>query len=326
MKKVIIAFAALAIFAACNKSEVVDVDRQAISFGGAFIDNATKSAVDGSYSGTTDKKLTKFQVYGTVTVNEKTLTLFNGNEVTGEIGDEEWTCAGEEHYWAQNAEYLFYAIADATSVSPTTGMPTTITYDEKETPNGDLLFAVVEDETNEAATPSKGNPVKFTFTHLLSKAKFTFKKAAYNNERYTFTVKNIKFVDAYTEGVYTINDGTWADQANTDELSFGDLDGTFSAKEGIYVLESAKERQFVPATYTSEDPLTISFDVVMMLDGVEISSITKTHKFPAGEQEPFTFAKNTAYNFGVELADNNKITFTVEALDTWVDADEIDIP
>ena len=321
MKKIIIALATLAIFASCNKAEVIDVDRHSIAFGGAFIDNATKSAVDGSYSGT--KKLQLFNVYGSVTGSGNTVVLFDGDEVTGKIGDAVWSC-DEEQYWAPNSSYLFYAIADATSVSPAEGMPTTITYNETSTPNGDLLFASVEDATNASATPAKGNPVKFTFTHLLSKAKFTFKKNAYTNTRYTYTVRNIKFTDAYQEGVYTIATSTWGSQDDKGVLSFGNLEGNLTTTNATAGLESATERQFVPATYTEDNQLTITFDVVMMLDGVEISSVPNTQKFPA--EDEFTFAKNTAYNFAVLLGDNNRISFTVEALDAWdIAEDDIDI-
>ena len=322
MKKILITLAALAALVACNKAEVIEANRQAIAFGGAFIDNATKAAIDQSYSGT--KKLTWFNVYGTVTGNGNTVTLYNGNKVVGEVGDAVWGCTGDEQYWAPNCAYKFYAIADATSVSPADGMPTTITYNENTTANGDLLFATVDDTTNGEATPSKGNPVKFTFTHLLSKARFTFTKNAYKNTRYTFAVKNIKFTNAYKQGTYTISSGAWGSQGVKGELLFGNLEGTITPSNATTGLESANERQFVPATYSASNPLTISFDVVMMLDGKELSSVTHTKTFPA--EGEYTFAKNTAYNFGVVLGENNTITFTVSALQGWDSKTDISIP
>ena len=322
MKKILITLTAIAALVACNKAEVIETNRQAIAFGGAFVDNATKAAVDGSYSGT--KELRSFNVYGTVTGNGNTVTLYNGNVVVGKIGDTVWGCTGEEQYWAPNCSYTFYAIADATSVSPTNGMPTTITYNENTTANGDLLFATVDDTTDGDATPSKGNPVKFTFTHLLSKARFSFTKAAYNNSRYTFAVKNIKFTDAYKQGTYTISSGSWGSQGIKGEIAFGNLEGTITSSNAATGLQSANERQFVPATYSASNPLTISFDVVMMLDGKELSSVTHTKTFPA--EGEYTFAKNKAYEFGVTLGDNNVITFTVETLQGWDSKTDISIP
>ena len=321
MKKIFIAIAAFAAFASCSNDEVVSISREPITFGEAFVDNSTRAAIDASYSGT--KELTSFKVYGTVTGNSNTLTIYNGNEVVGKIGDAVWGCRGDEQYWISNCAYKFYAIADATSVSPATGMPTTITYNENTTANGDLIFATVEDTTNAQAVPSKGNPVKFTFQHLLSKAKFTFKKNAYSNTRYTYTVKNIKFIGAYKQGTYTISTGAWGSQSIKGELPFGNLEEGNITPTG---LESAIERQFVPATYTASNPLTISFDVVMMLDGKELSTVNHTKTFPAEGGADYTFAKGKAYGFEVTLGDNNVITFKVDALQGWDSKTDISIP
>ena len=323
MKKVIFALAAVVALAACSKEQTVVADRgDAIGFSNPFIENATRAAIDSSYSGT--KELTSFKVYGTVTGNSNSVLLYNGNDVTGKIGDAVWGCTGDPQYWIPNCSYKFYAIADATSVSPADAMPTTITYNENTTANGDLMLAIVDDTTNAQATPSKGNPVEFTFTHLLSKAKFSFTKSAYSNTRYTFTVKNIRFVDAYKQGVYNIASGTWGSQATKGELSFGNLEGDITTGNAAAGLESANERQFVPATYSASNPLTISFDVVMMLDGKELSTVNHTMKFP--EEGEYTFTKNKAYDFNTVLGDNNTITFTVKELTGWDSKTDISIP
>ena len=322
MKKFFIAIVALAAAVSCSNDDIISIDRQAIGFGNPFVENATRAANDASYSGT--KELTSFKVYGTVTGNSNSVLLYNGNNVTGKIGDAVWGCTGDPQYWIPNCSYKFYAIAAATSVSPADAMPTTITYNENITANGDLMLAIVDDTTNAPATPSKGNPVKFTFSHLLSKAHFTFKKGAYNNTRYTFTVKNIKFVDAYKQGVYTIASGAWGSQATKGELSFGNLEGNITTENAAAGLESANARQFVPATYTASNPLTISFDVVMMLDGKEFSTVNHTMKFP--KEGDYAFTKNTAYNFEVVLGDNDLITFTVEELTGWDSKTDISIP
>lgn len=322
MKKTFLLILGIAAITSCSKSDILDINKNAISFGEPFIDNATKAAEDASYSGT--KILTSFKVYGTVTGNGNTISIYNGNDVVGKIGDAVWGCTGDEQYWIPKCTYKFYAIADATSVSPTDGIPTTITYNENSTANGDLLFASVDDTTNELGEPSKGNPVKFTFTHLLSKAKFTFKKNAYKNSRYTYTVKNIKFIDAYKQGSYTISNGSWGSQGVKGEITFNDLEGNITTTNATTGLESASEKQFVPATYSASNPLTISFDVVMMLDGKEISSVNQTKTFP--NEGEYTFAKATSYNFEVILGDNNLITFTVKELKGWDSTTDISIP
>lgn len=325
MKKVFFALAAVVALAACSKEQIISYDKgEVIGFSNPFIENATRQANDGSYSGT--KELTSFKVYGTVTGNGNTILLYNGNEVVGKVGDAVWGCTAAEQYWIPNCSYKFYAITDATSVSPADAMPTTITYNENTTSNGDLMMAIVEDTTNEQATPSNGNPVKFTFSHLLSKAKFSFTKGEYSNTRYTFTVKNIKFTDAYKSGVYNIATGIWGSQNNKGELTFGNLEGNITTKNATTGLESYNERQLVPATYTASNPLTISFDVVMMLDGKELSTVNYTKKFPAEGGADYTFSKNKAYDFNVVLGDNNTITFTVQELTGWDSKTDISIP
>lgn len=320
MKKLLLSILAIATMASCTKDDVTSLNRKAIAFSGSHVDNTCKSAIDGSYSGT--KKLTSFKVYGTVSGNNNTVNIYEGADVVGEIGDDVWACTVEQ-YWIPNCTYKFYAIADATSVSPA-GMPTTITYNENTTANGDLLLAIVDETTNAQAVPSKGNPVQFTFTHLLSKAKFTFKKNAYKNTRYTYAIKNIKIADVYKQGTYTISSGTWGGQSVEGELVFNDAEYVITTANATSGVESSVERQFVPATYSTSNPLTISFDVVMMLDGKEISSVNQTKTFP--KEGEYTFAKTTSYNFEVILGDNNLITFTVKELQGWDSKTDISIP
>lgn len=322
MKKLFVSVLAIAAMVACSNEEIISFDKgEAINFNAPFISNSTREAVDGSYSGT--KEFNKFNVYGTVTgiVDgvSNTINLFGGDAnaiVTGSIGDAAWSC-DETEYWVPNCTYNFIAIADATSVSPAKAMPTTITYNDSA--DGDLILATAQDSTNEFAVPAKGNPVNLTFTHLLSKVKFTFSKKAYANSLYTYAVKNIKFTNAYTSGDYTINSGVWGSLDNKGEVVVGDLEGNLTKSNSVAGLESAKERLIIPATYSASNQLVVSFDVVTMYGSGDtakaISSVTYTKKFPSTGE--YTFVKSTAYNFGVELDENNAIEFKVTSAPTW---------
>ena len=63
MKKLFFAIAALAVMTGCNNDELVEVTpKQAIAFGNAFVDNATR-AIDPSI---TSETISSFNVYGTV--------------------------------------------------------------------------------------------------------------------------------------------------------------------------------------------------------------------------------------------------------------------
>ena len=318
MKKLFVSVMAIAALVACSNEEIVSFDKgEAINFNSPFISNSTRTAVDGSYSGT--KEFNKFNVYGTVTgiVDgvSKTINLFGGDAnaiVTGSIGEDAWSC-DETEYWVPKCTYNFIAIADATSTSPENAMPQTITYNDSA--DGDLILATAQDSTNEFAEPAKGNPVNLTFTHLLSKVKFTFRKKAYVNSLYTYAVKNIKFTNAYKSGVYTINSGAWGSLDNKGEVVVGDLEGNLTNSNSAAGLESAKERLIIPATYSASNQLVVSFDVVTMYNTTPISSVTYTKNFPSTGE--YTFVKSTAYNFGVELDENNAIEFKVTSAPSW---------
>ena len=313
MKKFFIAIVALAAAVSCSNDDIISIDRQTIGFGNPFVENATRAAIDASYSGT--KSLASFNVYGTVTGNANTINIFDGDAVTGSIGQAVWSCT-EEQYWTPNCSYKFTAIADATSVAvDTNGMPTTITFNENTTAGGDVLLATATATTDVNATPSQ-NPVAFTFSHLLSKVKFTFTKPAYNNTRYTYKITGIQFTNPYKQGVYNITNETWGSQdIRTSAIDFGAGEAEITTTK--LSVESNYARLLVPATYTD---LGVSFTVETLLDGSSLGTQTITETLAT------TFEKGIAYNVVATLGDNNLITFTVEKLTGWDSETNISIP
>lgn len=314
MKRLFIAVLAVAALAACSKEEAVNIDRgEAIGFSAPFVDNATRAAIDPSYSGT--KSLASFNVYGTVTGNANTINLFDGDPVTGSIGQAVWSCT-EEQYWTPSCSYKFTAIADATSVAVDGyGMPTTITFNENTTAGGDLLLATATATTDADATPSQ-NPVAFTFNHLLSKVKFTFSKPDYNNTRYTYKITGIQFTNPYKQGVYNITNETWGSQdIRTSAIDFGVGEATITTTK--LSVESNYARMLVPYNYTD---LGVSFTIETLLDGSSLGTQTITETLSAN------FEKGKAYNVAVTLGDNNLITFTVNELTGWDSETNISIP
>ena len=175
MKKTLFALIALAVAAAgCNKAEVIDTNRQAIAFGEAFVDNATK-ATDPTYG---EVALTKFKVYGTVTGTAGTVNIFEGVEVSGAVGAAAWSYADEyAQYWIPKASYNFAAVVDANVATKNSyNMPLTLTTTVDNNGNlKDMLYSTATATVDEDGTPSQ-DPVVFTFSHLLSKAQFTVTK------------------------------------------------------------------------------------------------------------------------------------------------------
>ena len=101
MKKIILAALAVAAFAACSKTEVVGVtESNAIAFDNAFVDNATKSVNDPSF--TNDNLFTDFAVYGFV----ESAVLFNGTKVSKDITNDKLSSAWkyeDTQYWIAGA-------------------------------------------------------------------------------------------------------------------------------------------------------------------------------------------------------------------------------
>ena len=75
MKKLFIAIAALAAMTSCSQDEVMEVaQKQAISFGNAFVGNSTRAANDPSYG--TSNSLKAFNVWGTVAAGQTPVPIF----------------------------------------------------------------------------------------------------------------------------------------------------------------------------------------------------------------------------------------------------------
>lgn len=319
MKKILIAFAAFASLVACNKADIIDSNRQEISFGGPFVKNSIK-AVDGSYSG--NKALTTFNVWGTVTGNGKTVNVFDKATCTGSIGMDVWGCDQTE-YWVPNCTYNFTAIVDADANGVETGnytMPTEITV----TSDGekDLLLATATATTNSNAVPSQ-SPVAFSFTHLMSQAYFTFQNTV-GNDNYQFQVTDIKVSNLYTKGEYTIGATTpWnVSVVSTTPLDFGHAvysEGETTIKTGKPAT-SNYARTFLPATYGSTNKFNVTFTAYLIYKGETIGK--KNYSYDVEH----TFAVNGCYNFVVSLGAGDEITFKVTDVLGWGEIPDIDIP
>lgn len=298
MKKTLIAIMTIAALAAsCNKAEVIEVNRQAITFGEAFVDNATKA----DYS--SGKALTAFQVWGTVTGNSNTVNLYKGANVTGNVGDKVWSCDQTE-YWVPSCSYAFTAIADATSVTTgTNDMPTAINYTVAA--DKDLLLSTATATTDASATPSV-NPVSFTFRHLLSKVFFTFKYGVENNTKYSFQITSVSISDLTAKGIYTlgttVENGTWADDGtDVTTLDFGAGSANVTSAAST---TSTLSHQILPLTETAQ--IRVTYDILyngtkIMVDETQTATMTNQ-----------VFAQNTVYNINITLpAPGAPIQFSV---------------
>lgn len=302
MKKTFIALLAIASVAACNKADLVSVaEGDLISFGNAFVDNATK-ATDPSYS---SNDIEKFNVYGTV----NDVLIYPGTEITKTAYNEAWTCPVDQ-YWIPGASYKFVGIVDGNVtedsdvISKTNledGMPKSITYNADG--KTDLLCQTITKTANTNGTPN--GLVKFNYTHLLSKVNFKVVNKSAQADGYSFLVKNIK-CEGYISATYDVEDGEWT-SPTVGNILFKNI--TVAAKAASSELDT--EVLLLPAT------VGVSFTVDILYDG----NLVTTTDYNGYSHE---LAVANSYNFIIEVSVGEKIEFTVEKQPEWTNGNTVD--
>ena len=321
MKKIILAAMAFAALAACTKETTVDVAREEIAFGNAFIDNSTKAdaATDPSYS-TTGKgvALTQFNVYGAV----NGVNIFAGNTVTKGVAayGSAWTLTGDKQYWIPGANYKFVGVVDGNKTGVTVitadaaGLPSTITY----TADGatDLLCDV---ETVASAAASNNPVVAFNYTHLLSKINFAVKNTTdASATNYRFVLTSAKLTNAYESATYDVNADAWTPAEDMREFTLEKLtinsNATQYHSQEILLIPGSAVGVYVKANIEATDNGT---------DWTVVSTVEKTFANALGmvDSTPKTLARSTAYNFIVELGVGTEIQFSAAAMHEWTDGD-----
>lgn len=294
MKKTFIAILAVAALAACNKAEVIETaPGEAIAFGDAFVDNATKA----DYSST---DITAFNVYGTV----NNVNIYNGTPVTkGTAGyGAAWTCAVTQ-YWVEGAAYKFAALVDvpdANVTKDTYGMPVSFTYTADGTT--DVLYNYVERTGGAKGT---NTIVAFNFKHLLAKAYFTVNNGT-NDSKYTYSISEVKVTSTYPSATYTVyttpeGTGSWGSYGTAGNTTFAAITdvayGTPQTNAEVLLIPGAT--------------VGVSFKVTLKIGGKEVTSYTYTADAVA------TLAQNSVYNFNITLSPNDPIQFTVTEQPEW---------
>lgn len=350
MKKTLFAVLAITAMASCSNEEIVEAtSKEAIAFDNAFVDNSTR-AYDPSY--TNDNLFAGFNVYGFV---EKA-SLFDGTLCQGDAADGNtvWGYQGTQ-YWIPGANYNFCAVAPATvgtttanwtktacSVTDAGAINTTLSF----TNNGtqDLLYAEHEQIQGQLTGNSK---VDFTFRHLLSRVKFTFKNS-YNATGATLKVRNIKIQNAYAAASVdlTKTETTWTVTNNTDNLvlEFGNALGSTATSatgdEAIAYTESKSSYNAlflipnaVPSvtitntdaegttTTTTANGYKVTFDIDLLVNGTSVKVYNREVLVN------FTPLPGNSYNISTEITAQNidpnnafqPIEFTVNSLPGWGD-------
>lgn len=318
MKKILFSVLAMAALAACSTEEQIAAPKgEAIAFGNAFVDNSVRAdaATDPSYSttGTKGVALTQFNVYGAV----NDVNIFNGNTVTkGDVAyGSAWTLTGAKQYWIAGADYKFVGVVDGnktvgeTVVTKTNldaaGLPETINY----TVDGatDLLCDVVTRE--DVAAPYQ--IVAFTYSHLLSKVKFSVKNTtSADAANYRFKLASAKITKAYESGVYGVDADAWFSVSGERDYVLDNL-----------IINSNSQQ------YHSQEvlllPGTVGVYVKADIEASDDNGVTwkKVSEVEKNFATAATLVKGSAYHFIVELGVGTEIQFTAAQMTDWVDGD-----
>ena len=319
MKKLFVSVLAIAAAVACNTAEIVDLPQNPqINFANAFVQNATRADVAADPS-TKTADLAAFNVWGFM--DEPAGQVFVEELVTKSGNTWGYT---NTQYWVAGHTYYFAALANYTNATvDTTGANLlglgTVTFDNAAAKGAeDLLYAATSVDAQNAIPES---PVALTFSHLLSKVKFSFING-FTNELATIDVKNVQITNAPAVGTINLAVENWWDNddwtvSGSTTLNFGDVCEklAINAKQ-----ECANECLTIPAA----QDYTIEFDVVYYQGSVEAS---KAHKVVTLKGVAFEMGK--AYNLAAVIDASNvsedgeelkPIEFTVVEVKDWVTA------
>lgn len=316
MKRLVMCGVAVLALAGCTQNEVLNISSdRAIGFD-AYTGKGTRVVSDITGGGSTT--FNKFIVYGSYEAEGKNTLVFDGVEVSYITPSSEtpsWTYANEQ-YW-QNGNYKFAAYSDGNGAL--SGGPTA-SYSHK---NGlqiqnyvvgtkDLIFATQTASVTDKAKYS--NPVDLTFSHLLSKVKFTFTETFADN--LTVEVSNLKIVNSKTKGTYKYDTDAykWEIGTDTKEITYKTLVvSTSYTPEECYVLPQSTTGLTASFTVTVKDEL-----------GAEVMSkdFTGDDAVSLNVTNATKWQNGYAYNYTAELTpavinpDAKPIQFTATA-DTW---------
>lgn len=316
MKKILFALCAVATFASCSNDEVVNFDKEAIAFDGAFVDNGTRVAADNFTIVTSELK--DFAVWATTKrPSSAEIVPIMQEVIVSRTSTNTWAYGTEfTQYWIPDNTYQFVAAKNYKGVTLTNGIPSEFTYDAAS--QADLLYAA---HTRENVAASANAPVAFTFDHLLSKAYFTVKTNDMSgaNANYTYRITNVCINNAVKEATYTVGATTpWAGTAYytaVNPLTFNHVNaGDKLAAGQTYTSDLA--RLLVPATYADLN-ITCTIETLYGDSVIDVQPYNKSIS-----QE---FVKGYVYNFVLALSNPGQpIEFTVTAVNEWKTTDPVE--
>lgn len=323
--------AAIAMLASCSQDEVVDMPRntKAINFSNAFVDNATRSEVDPSF---TTENLGSFAVYG-FTQNGQ---IFDGTKVSSNDNGGTWTYSPAQ-YWVEGNQYAFGAIAPAdTPVSGEqllglsvadykVGMTVSFTNTDGKT---DLLYAAANNVNADEAFMANPEAVGLTFKHQLSKVKFSFENNV--SDAYNIKVTDVKITNANSTGTLTIAadaDNEWSNVAGDPlELNFGAVGASENTAYAIaYGDEGETYNELLMIPSGAADSYNVTFKVELLNGEVSMNTYEHTATITGVElQLGYCYDFKAVLDYATIDPDEDlkPIVFEVDSIEPWIDTDQ----
>lgn len=274
--------------ASCTQNEVLNVaDSRAIGFD-AFVGKSTRVTED-----VTLENLATFELYGWRSDTDGDKQIFDKQEVTYDGG----SCTYSPlQYWEAGYTYNFEAIApnhDGSKVIFTAAKDGgTITFTNDGTT--DLIYAKAAEVKMGETINGTPSPVSLSFSHLLSRVRFTFVNGFPSNAAAMITVNNVKITNAYASAsIIEPATGNWDVSGSAGkEITFP---STGVANVEVTKGATTEHMYLIPHTDPS---YTLTFDVVLDQNGA-----TSTYSHTATITT--TMAKGYSYNFTATLDNTN---------------------
>lgn len=323
MKKGLLMLGAAAmVLASCTQNEVVEVaESRAIGFD-AFVGNTTKADI-------TSSSIDKFWVFADYENTPKWEDVFTNVQVNKPTATGNWT-PEKDAYWVNGKTYIFMGYSDGgnkfadAEFDPATK---TLKLPGYTVGDNDLIAGLTENVTGKA---SDNDPVSMTFSHVLSKVKFTFKTTA--SADLAVKVTGITFT-AVNKADYEYSGSAmkWTENTATGAYSFGDITEIEKASAAG---KSSAEKYVIPQNNAS---LEVNFTAVVGEEGNPLygtynlkGSLKYTDTSAGAINDMWTpgYVYNYTATIDPQLLDPtkyNKIEFTVDAsngVEAWKPADD----
>ena len=318
MKKLFIAILGVAAFAACSQEMTLETPKgAAIGFDNVFVENATRAA------DLTANNITDFGVYGFIKNASGEGQIFD-NQLVSKSGNA-FTYSPAQ-YWLANADYYFAAVAPAAkaegyaAVAETPDAGVLSFNNETAAANTDLLFAYYKRDAV-AEIKEAPAPVAFTFDHVLSRVKFSFKNGFGEGQNIELKVTNVNVKNAIAKGTLALEAGVlaeqWADQTGAFNVAFGNAGATLAAA----AKGTTEHFYLIPAdAYEYE----VTFDVTLYQAGVELDTYNRSAKVTVDLLRGNSYELTATLNASNVSDDGENalfpIEFTINKVNEWMEA------